>query len=643
MKSAFLVSVVVLLPSTGMAFVTPHSHIHPTLTQQPRAVNNNEQSSSTELLSETKNEKQELDKVRNFGNNEWNIGSPSTHMLETTRKRQLARNAINKLLERQKRDLQQTLDLLTSLDDSMDDDGENRVDDDDDDDNHRQVLRQQHSANNVIVDNVDARSDIDDDENENDIAPQQQHSYITSSIIASVASGVDYGYTSRSEGCRSEAIKKQTSSQSTDDARFEGYGPPGNIFTLGSQQFMRNLRAMIGEYTDEMNNPTILTTFQCELQSQLHLLTLNSTAIWDRERQRGPIIAPYLIKIPYYALCYLLDIVFEGRNVFSRFFLLETVARMPYFSYITMLHMYETLGFWRRSADIKRIHFAEEWNEFHHLLIMESYGGDQQFWVRFMAQHSALAYYLALCILWMLSPSLSYKFSEMLETHAVDTYGQFIDENEILLKELPPSLVALEYYTIGLTDPMFGEYQTASVMDPQLSGGGVRKPGTNMQSLYDVMVAIRNDESDHVHTMANCLDPKVAVLSPALEGRVLTGIALTTGSSLLLGASGLVGGGVMELNSIESMANMADGLSDLDSVLAEDNGIFNAAVGGLAGLANGISELFGTEAEIIDDDVSGSTLENIATGGLDGFELESIIELVRNIILSIIEIIGIGL
>lgn len=242
----------------------------------------------------------------------------------------------------------------------------------------------------------------------------------------------------------------------------------------------------------------------------------------------------------------------------------------------------------------------------------------------------------------MLSPSLSYKFSEMLETHAVDTYSQFVDENESLLKGLPPSLVAVEYYTIGLNDPMFGEYQTASVMDPQLAGG-VRKPGTNMQSLYDVMVAIRNDESDHVHTMANCLDPKVAVLSPALESRVLTGIALTTGSSLLLGASGLVGGGVMELNSIEGMANMADGLSDLDSVLSEDNGIFNAAVGGLAGLANGISELFGTEAEIIDDDVSGSTLENIATGGLDGFELESMIELVRSIVLGIIELIGVGL
>lgn len=643
MKSALLISEVVVLvlflPSTGMAFVALPSHAptaRPTSMQQPRDVNRqSSRSLSTTELSET-NEK--LDE-RTDGGTEWNIGSPSTQTLETTRKRQLARNAINKLLERQKRDFQQTLDLLTSLSDSIDnDDDENREDDD-----HRQVLRPQHSANNVVVDSLDA--DIGKDENEIDIAPQHFYN-ISSSIILSVASGVDYGYTSRSEGCRSETIKKQ-SSQSSIDARFEGYGPPGNIFALGSQQFMRNLRAMIGEYSDEetTNPSTMLTTYQHELQSQLHLLTLNSTAIWDRERSRGPVIAPYLIKIPYYSLCYLLDVVFEGRNVFSRFFLLETVARMPYFSYITMLHLYETLGFWRRSADIKRIHFAEEWNEFHHLLIMESYGGDQQFWVRFLAQHSALTYYLSCCVLWMVSPSLSYKFSEMLETHAVDTYGQFVDENEGLLKRLPPSLVAVEYYTIGLTDPMFGEYQTASIMDPQITGG-VRKPGTNMQSMYDVMVAIRNDESDHVHTMVNCLDPKVAVLSPALESRVLTGIALTTGSSLLIGASGLVGGlsgGVMDLNSIEGMANMVNGIPELDSILAEDNGIFNAAVGGLAGLANGISELFGTEAEIIDDDVSGSALENIATGGFDGFELESIIELVRSIILGIIELIGVGL
>ena len=44
---------------------------------------------------------------------------------------------------------------------------------------------------------------------------------------------------------------------------------------------------------------------------------------------------------------------------------------MPYLSYVSMLHLYESLGWWRRSAETKRVHFAEEWNEFHHLLVME--------------------------------------------------------------------------------------------------------------------------------------------------------------------------------------------------------------------------------------------------------------------------------
>ena len=373
------------------------------------------------------------------------------------------------------------------------------------------------------------------------------------------------------------------------------YGPPGNILELGSQQFMRNLRAMIGEYADEKDSTTstALTERQQYLQSQLQQLTLDTKEIWEREHARGPMVAPLIIKVPYYALCYFLDVVFEGKNPFGRFFMLETVARMPYFSYITMLHLYETLGFWRRSADIKRIHFAEEWNEFHHLLIMESLGGDQPYWVRFLAQHSAIAYYVALCLLWMVSPSLSYKFSEMLETHAVDTYGQFIDENEELLKELPPSLVAVEYYTMGVADPMFGEYQTASVSDSN-RGGNVRKPGLDLHSLYDVFVAIRNDEGDHVHTMTSCLDPKVATLSPALENRVLTGVALVTGASLLVGNSGLTSSlvdsvGLNGIEGLEGLSDVVDGMPDLDSILAEGGtlGFLNAIVGGLAGLTNG--------------------------------------------------------
>lgn len=277
------------------------------------------------------------------------------------------------------------------------------------------------------------------------------------STARSLLSGFDYGFQSRSEGA---------SSMLKPGLRVEGLaygGPPGNIVALGSQQFMRNWNAILGEYREEVD--VDLSTKQKELQAKLSQLTLNSTAIWERELQHGPIQAPWIIKAPYLLVCFLLDVVFENRYVPSRFFLLETVARMPYFSYITMLHLYETLGFWRRSADMKRVHFAEEINEYRHLLIMESLGGDQSWWVRFMAQHSAIVYYIVLCILWAISPSLSYRFSELLENHAVNTYSVFLDENEYLLKELPPSIAAIEYYSFGLSDSMYAEFQTNALLN----------------------------------------------------------------------------------------------------------------------------------------------------------------------------------
>ena len=273
------------------------------------------------------------------------------------------------------------------------------------------------------------------------------------STAASFLSGADYGFISRSEGppptLKGALVTKN-------------YGPPSNFFTLGSQQFMRNWRAILGEYSDE---PSItLSSRQMMLQSKLKELTLNSTEIWERENADGPIEAPLIIKAPYLAICFLLDVVFEGSYVPSRFFLLETVARMPYFSYISMLHLYETLGFWRRSSEAKRIHFAEELNEYAHLLIMESLGGDQTWWVRFVAQHSAIVYFFVLCGLFAISPSLSYKFSELLETHAVNTYSVFMDNNREILKELPPSNAAVNYYSLGIADPFYAEFQSSTIV-----------------------------------------------------------------------------------------------------------------------------------------------------------------------------------
>lgn len=403
------------------------------------------------------------------------------------------------------------------------------------------------------------------------------------SVAASIASGFDYGFVSRSEGSSFTNLKGG-------DPNF--HGPPANVFQLGVQQFSRNLNAIKGEYRDE--EPVTLTTKQIEMRQKLNALTINCTAIWERELADGPIEAPWLLKIPYLILCFMLDTVFEGRYAPARFFLLETVARMPYFAYITMLHFYETLGFWRRSADIKRIHFAEEINEFRHLLIMESLGGDQRWWVRFMAQHSAIAYYIALCILWTISPTMSYKFSELLETHAVNTYGQFVDENEELLKELPPSLAAVEYYSFGISDPFYSEFQTNAIA----KGEEARRPGENLKSLYDVFCAIREDEGDHVKTMTACMDPTVAVQSPSLERRVLTGAALTAAAAYVLGAgdfSNLVDeASTVDAASVEQGLEAGSGLIDTLSSQTADfvQKVFSDEFFGLFGVVDAESTLF---------------------------------------------------
>lgn len=54
------------------------------------------------------------------------------------------------------------------------------------------------------------------------------------------------------------------------------------------------------------------------------------------------------------SLCYVLDIVYDKRPI-QRFWFLEVVARMPYFSYISMLHLYESLGWWRAGAALRKV------------------------------------------------------------------------------------------------------------------------------------------------------------------------------------------------------------------------------------------------------------------------------------------------
>ena len=166
-----------------------------------------------------------------------------------------------------------------------------------------------------------------------------------------------------------------------------------------------------------------------------------------------------------------IDRVYKDRE-YARFYVLETVARVPYFSFVSVLHLYETVGLWRK-ADYIETHFAQTMNEYHHLLIMEDLGGDKRFIDRFFAQHTAFAYYWITCLIYLLSPSMAYNLSEQIEEHAYHTYDEFLNNHGVILSLLKPPAIATNYYD-------------------------------NVDNLYDVFVKVRDDEGEHVKTMQKC-------------------------------------------------------------------------------------------------------------------------------------------
>ncbi|MCF4967592.1 MULTISPECIES: alternative oxidase [Nostocales] len=211
-----------------------------------------------------------------------------------------------------------------------------------------------------------------------------------------------------------------------------------------------------------------------------------------------------MIRLLVGILVFVINTIYRDRP-YPRFYVLETVARVPYFSYLSVLHLYETLGLWRK-ADWLKVHFAESWNELHHLLIMEELGGAGFWGDRLLARTTALIYYWIITALYIVSPGAAYHFMELVEKHAYNSYDKFLTSHEAELKAKPALEVARLYYRDGDLY-MFDEFQTAHTP-------AERRP--QIENLYDVFVAIRDDEMEHVKTMIACQlpDTKLAYLSP---------------------------------------------------------------------------------------------------------------------------------
>jgi hypothetical protein len=173
-------------------------------------------------------------------------------------------------------------------------------------------------------------------------------------------------------------------------------------------------------------------------------------------------------------------------------------ARVPYFAYLSVLHLRETFGqrttdgtaTGEEMSDRMRTHYAEADNELHHLLIMESLGGNSNIVDRVLAQTMAFGYYWYVIVVYFLSEPAAYHLSELIEDHAFNTYDGFLKNHGDRLKKMPVPEIANKYYE--LDNPfLFDLFCTVKEMGTD-GTFSTRRP--KLESLYDVFVNVRDDE-----------------------------------------------------------------------------------------------------------------------------------------------------
>ena len=134
---------------------------------------------------------------------------------------------------------------------------------------------------------------------------------------------------------------------------------------------------------------------------------------------------------------------------------------------------------------------------------MEEMGGSDRWIDRFIAQHIAVFYYWIVITLYMYNPTLAYNLNQAVEEEAFTTYSKFIEEHEEYLRSQPAPMAAKKYYTgndLYLFDAMHFDEQGQR---------DIRRP--KMETLLDAFSAVRDDEWEHVKTMAYLQDDACAI------------------------------------------------------------------------------------------------------------------------------------
>ena len=124
------------------------------------------------------------------------------------------------------------------------------------------------------------------------------------------------GYLSKTAGC----YQKDGSS-----------GPPPSAMTLALNNFGRELKeltASVLPYETRDIERTFATDEAATYAEALKNLTLSNDAIWAREDARPSVPAPLVIRLPYLALCGVLDTLYDGRPI-ARFWYRTLSLTLP--------------------------------------------------------------------------------------------------------------------------------------------------------------------------------------------------------------------------------------------------------------------------------------------------------------------------
>ena len=122
----------------------------------------------------------------------------------------------------------------------------------------------------------------------------------------------------------------------------------------------------------------------------------------------------------------ILDFLYRGRD-YQRFWVLEEIARAPYFAFLSVLHFRESMGLrGPEHLDLMKEHFAQSVNETEHLEYMESRGGNSYWIDRFVAKHLVLIYYWSNVVYYWVAPRAAYHLSYEVEIHAATTYAKYL-------------------------------------------------------------------------------------------------------------------------------------------------------------------------------------------------------------------------